>query len=111
MTFSNHGCNGTFNFGALPELTESVRIPSEDDLHEMNEIYHDTFFYNPYSERSHGFGNCQKEVALRDIEDGEELLCNYLDFIDDLGEAIRTIGDICSGTMVGEVTTYENSVK
>mgnify|MGYP003529825772 FL=1 len=77
LTFVNHGCNGTYNMGRPYNETE-VTIPlgqGPPDIFgdaEANDVFH------PFNERHFECFECPKEMALRAIEAGEELLDNYV---------------------------------
>jgi len=66
--------------------------------------------YNPFNERHSRTMKCQEDVALRDIHVGEEILGNYLTFaaVDQWEENLKEIKDLCSGTVIGRVSEYEN---
>jgi hypothetical protein len=80
-------------------------IPEYDDSWDV---------YNPYYERHFAFPDCSGNVALRDIEADEEILCNYLAFDGSLegdeGVAVlERYRRICAGETVGTVTKYEKA--
>ena len=112
MTFANHGCNGTHNLGGSKDEDETeltidlanISTEIEQDLLNLHE-------YNPMIARNlpHLWGGV--EVALRDIQAGEEILSNYVSF--GCSEAKRCVSQIeelqriCRGEGVGYVTKLE----
>jgi hypothetical protein len=63
--------------------------------------------YNPFDERHQQTILCKVEVALRDIDVGEEVLVNYLMYGDDDWEMnLKEIKEMCSGHG-GRVSAYE----
>ena len=56
------------------------------------------------------FGVIASVVSLKPIKKGEEILCNYLEFIGSAShwaEDIRGLQGQCAGTEVGEISAYE----
>ena len=50
------------------------------------------------------------DVTKRDIKKGEEILCNYLDFIGEAAsweEDVRGLQGQCAGTELGDISSYE----
>lgn len=111
MTFVNHGCKGTYNFGPTTSFTESniteADLSDEDDSSEHGP----NDFYNPFMERTLAFGDCTSSVALRDIETEEELLCNYMVLYSGFSEleAMQEVKRMCTGEKPGDVARYEQA--
>ena len=107
----NHGCHGTYNSGPTLPFTESSIQHSGAD-HEEEPAYADYYeFYNPYYERRYSFPDCGN-VALRDIQPGEEVLCNYLVLEGEINgeegrKLLEQVQRICEGQETGTVTNYE----
>ena len=92
MLFMNHGCNGTYNYGIAGEYDEVVtetnyEVRNIDDL--IQRILIKAPAYSPVYERNlrHILTN-GGAYALRDIKEGEEILCDYLEFVGDPKYAI-----------------------
>jgi hypothetical protein len=110
FTFVNHGCNGTYNSGTpMPYNEESfLDLPGEYEPFIMGPG--DYQVYNPFRERQDSFPSCNSNAALREIEAGEEILCNYLDFAGSaVVEAMLELHRVCTGEDVGAVTEYERA--
>ena len=104
LTFSNHGCNGTYNIGAsssqlsLTEFTADPKKPPDSIEHDL---------YNPWLDRNLHFTD-DIDISLRDLRKGEEILSDYLKFAADSWESdVLDLREICRGSMVGEVLNYE----
>jgi hypothetical protein len=67
--------------------------------------------YNPFMERRFPSWGCPDFKALRDIEEGEEVLDNYLVFGGSCGnrlhEYIEELKTMCAGGGIGSVLQYE----
>jgi len=105
VLFCNHGCNGTYNVG-MPgdEYYTEMNV----DSHHAGEVIKPAPIFSPINER-HMHQHYYADSILRDIKKGEEILCNYLDFIgasDSFEEDVMDLRAVCTGGM-GEVTTYE----
>ena len=108
MMFCNHGCNGSYNLGIVTGFTE-VNV---DLTKPPKEIIHKPSAFNPVKERNirqylvnHGGGK-----ANRNITQGEELLCDYLQYVGDPSYWEEEIGSLrgqCDGSEVGDITNYE----
>jgi hypothetical protein len=68
-------------------------------------------FYDPYRERHQPMWRCQELITNRDIDKGEEILDNYMDFIGiDESVWITTFDElqyVCNGG-IGYITQYES---
>ena len=104
MMFCNHGCNGTYNLGDdFDNSTESSVDP-----------YHPPDFrtspFNPSIERNLHHKLSSGDMTNRDIKKGEEILCNYLEFV---GHVLHWEEDVlglqgqCAGTELGAISDYE----
>jgi len=108
MTFSNHGCSGLYNYGdEYSPITESsvdltmYKIPED---HKCTAIP-----YSPVQERHLRQIMSAGDIALREIEAGEEILVNYVTFADpeEWIDKVKRLRDQCEGKAVGEVEEYE----
>ncbi len=105
MTFSNHGCNGTYNFynhfngqGVISEQN-AVEDDFEDEDHD--DVYDPVL----YRHSAHLL-----ERTTRDIKAGEEILSNYLWYTDDEDhwwDWVTNLRKICNGEGLGSVTQLE----
>lgn len=110
MTFTNHGCKGTYNTGEdTGDLTEFTA-----DLKEMPYALHmdreGKFVYNPVADRHLRMTISGKEKTIREVKKGEEVLDNYLAFVghaSDWESDVQMLRDQCNGVDVGDVTKYE----
>ena len=108
LTFSNHGCNGTVNYGYVENNLTEMNV----DLDEVPEEFDaKTVAYSPLIERHirqiMSFG----DYTLHDIKAGEEILTNYLEFSanpESWKEDILSLQAQCSGKAVGVIATYES---
>jgi hypothetical protein len=108
MTFVNHGCNSTYNVGTpldINEITAPLGVGPGDAYDDVNEVY------NPYNDRRFPLWECEKFVALRDIQKGEELFDNYLVFgggddIHDWDKNLLELKSVCMGKS-GTIAEYE----
>jgi len=111
MNFCNHGCNGTYSHGAadkqelgFTEMNVDLDDAPEDLFEEAND-----FVYSPVIERHLrqrlNFG----DTTLRNIRQGEEILCDYLSFVgkEDWVEDVIGLRQQCSGEAVGDIQEYE----
>ena len=106
MTFVNHGCNSTYNVGTpliLNELTAPLGVGPGSEYDDINDVYH------PYNDRRFPLWECEKFIALRDIE--KELFDNYLvfgggDSIEDWDKNLLELKSICQGKS-GTIAEYE----
>ena len=111
MTFSNHGCNGSYNyadeFHALTEGTIDLSSEEIPDDHDCT-----TIPYSPIQERHLRQMLSSGDVALREIKAGEEILVNYVSFAnpDEWTEEVKRLRDQCAGNAIGEVSEYESRV-
>ena len=107
--FCNHGCNGTFNLGdpRTSNLTEANVDPKQPL---KSTIRHSSQAFNPLMERHIREYLTHGDYTIRDIKRGEEILCNYVDFIGSSQyweEDILELQGMCTGSVVGEITAYE----
>jgi hypothetical protein len=53
------------------------------------------------------------DYTLRGVKKGEEILCNYLSFVDpsEWSEEVLHLRSQCSGEEVGEISDYESGEK
>jgi hypothetical protein len=112
MTFVNHGCNSTYNVGTpliMNELTAPLGVGPGSEYDDINDVYH------PYNDRRFPLWECEKFIALRDIEKGEELFDNYLvfgggDSIEDWDKNLLELKSICQGKS-GTIAEYEAAAR
>jgi hypothetical protein len=110
--FTNHGCNGSANFGYDLTLTEATADPETmgEEIYE-HYIREQESVYNPAADRSphfYGLGS-----PLRDIVQGEEIYINYFAFVTtDISNwpfEIKDLTSMCAGATVGGVVEYERA--
>jgi len=110
-TFVNHGCNRTFNVGAMHSWTEWEYNDHAQPLSrkERQALRLDAKPYSPYVDRNIRVWECREEVAMRDIRAGEELFNNYMEFVqaDELDSYAYQLQQECTGGLVGSVVQYE----
>ena len=86
--FCNHGCNGTYNYGNYYDVVDDVKVTELN----VDQIYPDTTeeqletVYSPIRERHIRQDLTVGDYTLREIKTGEEILCNYVNFIEDPDE-------------------------
>lgn len=107
LMFCNHGCNGSYNLGhgsADNEVDADPNQPPESLLLKGG--------FNPALERNLRQALTSGETTNRDIKKGEEILCNYLDYIGDAAyweEDVRGLQGQCAGTELGDISSYEQA--
>lgn len=116
LTFTNHGCNGTFNvinveFGehddpyAITEMTE--HLSDTDDMDDRD-------LYDPVLDRRGLSINAKGEVAVRNIKAGEEILTNYV-YYSSRGpgwtDSLKSLREMCTGEKAGLITELEDTEK
>jgi len=76
MSFCNHGCNGTYSLGTRELGFTEMNV----DLNHMPEDLEETAdaVYSPMYERHLRQRLSLGDITLRDIRQGEEILCDYL---------------------------------
>ena len=87
-TFANHGCNGTYNIGKKYALNELNMMMEPNPQNFYEKFYGESsksssalhLFYHPYEDRHFPTWSCQDAQANRNIEAGEELSFNYLEY-------------------------------
>lgn len=110
LTFINHGCNGTYVQGLKMDVTEMTA-----DLKEMPEILAnnvpETAFYNPFVDRNHLLLMHAMERTLRDVQAGEELLDNYLNYFTEVNweSSVKDLRAQCQSQGVGAINRYEDA--
>jgi hypothetical protein len=108
MTFANHGCNGTYNFGtptSSSEATLELGVPVLSVYDARNDPF------NPFIERRYFTLELTHMIAVKDIAAGEELLDNYLpygggDDQHDFDANLAELKAMCMGGK-GVVSEYE----
>lgn len=121
LTYTNHGCNGTYNTGTPLNVTERSAVlgigPAANGYVAQGAAagaVGEEFVYNPYRDRLYPDWGCDDtSQALRDIDAGEELLDNYLVFGgsesgEEWEDVLIELKRMCSGG-VGTITQYEDS--
>ncbi len=106
MTFSNHGCNSTYNIGAAFSLNEfeiDLSQPPPDDFFTVRRPV-----YDPLAERDVFYEQTVSSAQI-DIGAGEELFDNYLSFggATYFKEEVQALRDQCSG-IAGEVEEFQS---
>jgi hypothetical protein len=108
LTFTNHGCNRTFNQGMVLPVTEM-----DADLDHMPDILYgnvaETYFYNPFIDRNLFLIMHVNEVTLKDVKAGDELLDNYLSYLseENWASGVTDYRAQCALQGVGEITRYQ----
>lgn len=108
-TFCNHGCNGTYNYGddesTVTELNADINFAPED-------VQNKAVPFSPVYERHLRQILALGDYFLRDIKQGEEILCNYLSFVGesaDWKEEVENLRSECAGDIMGTVQAYERN--
>jgi len=118
MTFTNHGCNGTFNgldwrtYQNWKKGYEWAIVTEQNATADMHE-YDRQEVYDIFIDRHVKHGALVYNVAKRDIKAGEELLDNYVFFVeqyDDWFHETTELKQICNGG-VGFITRAEINAK
>jgi hypothetical protein len=108
LTFTNHGCNGTNNYGVKLSVTEGTASPDvmPPDLYYTEE---ESAIYNPYAERNHLMLIGALDVVNRDVEAGEELFDEFLKYLheDNWKWGVEHFRTMCAGQSLGVVSGYE----
>lgn len=107
--FCNHGCNGSYNYNAPDGFNGNE---ADIDLNQPPKLSKFRFGspFNPALERNLRHAMTVGDVTKRDIKKGEEILCNYLDFIGEAAsweEDVRGLQGQCAGTELGDISSYE----
>jgi hypothetical protein len=108
LTFTNHGCKGTSNYGEKLSVTEETAstetMPPELEYTEI-----ESAVYNPFAERNHLIYIGALDMTNRDVEAGEELLDEFLKFLhpDNWEWGVLNYQSMCSGSALGVVSGYE----
>ena len=119
LTFSNHGCDGTYNIMDWDEDNRWVNGNEGAIVTEMNatvddyEDFRDNV-YDIYTDRHNAHSALTYSVASRDIKSGEEITSNYVSFTSDFEAWLDDVKDlmiICRGEGVGIVTKTEAESK
>jgi hypothetical protein len=109
VTFVNHGCNGTFNIGIATDFDEFTTDTRTPPAALMGQSHTGTSVFNPVIDRHLFYSG---DVSLRDIDAGEEILDNYLNFIGSQEAWEDDVNDLrkqCSGEVTPDsVSEYEN---
>lgn len=115
-TFVNHGCNGTGNIGIIKEVfcstSPQCHLLNEFDLQLQVENLAFEYQKTPVHYRHRSKFYTGFDVAMRDIEAGEEIFHNYLYFEknrEDLLQVARELRNLCQGDVVGEITAFEDN--
>jgi hypothetical protein len=110
MMFCNHGCNGTHNLGSVDvnytEFNVDPKHPPESIISSREKAFAPARERNLREVLTHG------DTTNRDIKKGEEVLCNYLEFVGDSSaweEDVRGLQGQCTGTELGEISAYERN--
>jgi len=108
LTFLNHGCNGTYNYGAnfsFHEFTPGM-VNGPKSFFESNRIY------DPRSDRIFPNWELTRDILLRDVKAGQEILDNYLTYggrgyFLDRELNLKELRDICTDQGLGIIQKYE----
>ena len=112
MTFTNHGCNGSYNSASNPEkseLTEQNAFESDDDEEDSADDDISWVGYQPQKHRKLHHINSSPEYVLEDLKAGDEIFSNYLLFTegDSWTAEVEHLKRMCSGEDLGFVTQTE----
>ncbi len=106
--FCNHGCNGSYNLcvhGSVDnEATVDPNQPPDSVLLKLG------IGFSPALERNFRQVLTSGDTTNRDIKKGEEILCNYLEFIGNAAhweEDVSGLQGQCAGTELGDISSYE----
>ena len=83
LLFMNHGCNGTYNFAGINDVksfTEMNIVSSFTKDSSIDEFINKAPPFSPVIERHLGQQLMYGDLTLRDINEGEEILTDYLHF-------------------------------
>jgi len=109
MRFCNHGCNGTFNYGRIGNMTEVNADPKQPPP----ELLYGIAGFNPVLERNMRHLLSTVDKTTKDIKKGEEILCNYLEYVgnpSDWEEEINDLRGQCDGSKMGVITEVETEL-
>jgi hypothetical protein len=117
LTYSNHGCNGTYNIDAKYIIHLKSRYSDDQNFTEQN-VKQSDFpsnlrpLYSPYYDRHLHHKEVIWNEAVKDIMAGDEILSDYLYFTMYSAEAFyeesKVLKRICNGEEVGLVTKNEH---
>jgi hypothetical protein len=108
LTFANHGCDGSTNFGRITDIEESVYSHEKllSDLEGLNP-------FDLYEQRNFPSWDCDLSIALRDIQPNEEMFDNYMSYggVEYWKENLEDIVNMCSGSLglVSQVELAQNA--
>ena len=112
LSFSNHGCNGTYNVidsSARPKIINNHHLTEQNA--KMSDYPPDGPIFDPYHIRH--LKHLDYIEAMRDINSGEEIFSDYLFFssasAEDFYEEVEVLKRICNGEEVGLITQNERS--
>jgi len=106
FTFINHGCNGTYS---IDDNEDDTVTEQNAELSFHKEAREKTF--DPFSDRHYIHSRNSPSWSLRDIKAGEEILCNYLHFVENKEEWFLDAQELkrqCNGES-GLITNLEQS--
>jgi hypothetical protein len=111
LTFTNHGCNGTYNMGQSLSSHEMTALDASGNIQPPLELLQDDkhTIYDVFYDRSHWIYESGSDVMRVDVAAGSELLDNYLPFYVDWEEGVEDLRSQCQGQAVGLVTAYETA--
>lgn len=101
LTFVNHGCNGTHNIDFIRTYITEATADLDYMPVEFTEMLRP---YNPALAHEN-----DGTIIFRDVKRGEEILGNYLTYIEDAKawrDDVQELRDDCSGEM-GAVERYQ----
>ena len=117
MTFSNHGCDGSFNVLDWTTYEAWIRNDKWSIVTEQNATmdFYEPFredVYDIFTDRHIPHSALTYTVAARDIKAGEEILSNYVFYVTDIDHWVKEVEDlkrVCRGEDVGFITKSERS--
>ena len=111
LSFSNHGCHGTYNVIDSNGLQERVneRHLTEQNAKPSDHHKEDSFIFDPYHARH--LKHQGYIEAISDISPGEEIFSDYLFFSDKEAfyEEVQVLKRICNGEEIGLIAKSEPS--
>jgi hypothetical protein len=109
IMFCNHGCNGSYNLCYHGSVDNEADVDPNQPSDSLLLLKWGSAF-SPALERNFRQILTSGDTTNRDIKKGEEILCNYLEFIGDAShweEDVLGLQGQCAGTELGDISSYE----
>lgn len=116
LTFMNHGCNGTSNYGKEEQgdITEWSADPDTFLPHlSFNRRQRGDSIFDPVLDRNFYELVIDGDITTKDIKAGDEILDNYLRMIGteaDWNHDVVMLRKMCSGQGAAEIENYESNM-